>query len=124
MKREELEQELHWIAAPESASLIDGLLPTSFCKFDHAAFATIRLGNPGDPNTFIWSGKVGALAKDEVKGVLTDESRDRGIALVLEAIAKDGGTKPQIVFLPEKKDVKTPGIDGSLVEAFKTAASH
>lgn len=123
-KPEELEQDLHWLVAAEPPKLVEGLFPTTFCKFDHPAYATFLLGNPGEPNTIVWSGKVGALVKDEAKGVLSDEARDRGIARVLEAIAKDGGTKPQLVYLPESKDVRTPGIDGRLIDAFKAAAAH
>jgi len=117
---EELEKSMHWMTMGDS--MITTMFPSSFCKLTGPAYATFRIGPPGGP-TQIWAGKIGALVKDKVDGTLTRDSQDRGVALVIEAIKKDGGANPELAFLPESKDVKSPSVSGDWVEGFRQAAA-
>jgi hypothetical protein len=120
LKPEELEAGMKWMK--EGNALITGMFPSTFCKLDGPAFATIRLGNPGE-STWLWSGEITALVKQEMKGTLDSSSADRGAELVVEALKKVGGDKPELVFLPQTKDIKSPSASGRWLDVFRKAAA-
>lgn len=116
---EELEKEL-WMPHANDPKLTSSKFPTSFCRLTGPIYATLRLYNPDDKQTWVLAGKLGALTKQAVeKDRLDNDSQTRGIELVIEELAKDGRTKPTLVWFEEADSTRTTGLSGSWVTAFE-----
>ncbi len=123
-KIEDIEKEL-WMPYANDWGMTSSKFPTSFCRVTGPIYATIRLYNPDDKQTWVLAGKLGALTKQAVeKDRLDGDSRTRGIELVLEELKKDGGTKPTLVWFAESDSTRTTGLSGSWVTAFEQLAAR